>query len=435
MEKIYIKNKKMFKSKTQMVIYIIIFCFLIYAFIYLGKKEYKVELPDNERFANEFSMVSKENVFKYVNATDARMVSRGAKGIVLFGTNNEWVNYYAYIVNKIAKETGVKEIYYYDFTKNRKDNNGTYEDIVKNLSNFVTYNDRGVGEIYAPSLLVVSKDEVLLFDSDTSFVKGEITPSAYWNSITQNEKEQELFLIIVLLLFIVGGYFFMEYMLKTPDKTKSTRKDQEITDIRINKKKDYIYFENTTEIINDIFKQDVIFNIKGLENYNNTLHNELEELSKNEVKVTNEEIPEGITCENDLYSFTYRDYDLIEYGDYKSLIIKDYDYNCVNSSIPKNVKSYVIDIKNGNIISNDELLKKYNGSEESIIEQVKKRLEDTQILDEEVQIIDIDGTLNEVKSGTYGINKALSVSKNGKLMINFIVKSNKINYNDSIELN
>ena len=112
-----------------------------------------------------------------------------------------------------------------------------------------------------------------------------------------------IFLIIVLLLFIVGGYFFMEYMLKAPDKTKSTKKDQEITDIRINKKKDYIYFENTTEIINDIFKQDVIFNIKGLENYNNTLHNELEELSKNEVKVTNEEIPEGITCENDLYSF------------------------------------------------------------------------------------------------------------------------------------
>lgn len=244
-----------------------------------------------------------------------------------------------------------------------------------------------------------------------------------------------IFLIIVLLLFIVGGYFFMEYMLKTPDKTKSTRKDQEITDIRINKKKDYIYFENTTEIINDIFKQDVIFNVKGLENYNNTLHNELEELSKNEVKVTNEEIPEGITCENDLYSFTYRDYDLIEYGDYKSLIIKDYDYNCVNSSIPKNVKSYVLDIKNGSIVSNDELLKKYNVSEESIIEQVKKRLEDTQILDEEVQIIDIDGTINEVKNGTYGINKALSISKNGKLMINFIVKSNKINYNDSIELN
>ena len=192
MEKIYIKNKKMFKSKTQMVIYIIIFCLLIYAFIYLGKKEYKVELPDNEKFSSMFSMVSTDNVFKIVNATEARMVSRGAKGIVLFGTKNEWVDYYAYIVNKIAKEVGVEEIYYYDFTKNRKDNNGTYEDIVKNLSNYVTYNDKGVAEIYAPSLLVVSKDEVLLFDSDTSFIKGKTTPSTYWNSFTQGEKEQEL---------------------------------------------------------------------------------------------------------------------------------------------------------------------------------------------------------------------------------------------------
>lgn len=192
MEKKYIKNKKMFKSKTQMVIYIIIFCLLIYAFIYLGKKEYKVELPDNEKFSSMFSMVSTDNVFKIVNATEARMVSRGAKGIVLFGTENEWVNYYAYIVNKIAKEVGVEEIYYYDFTKNRKDNNGTYEDIVKNLSNYVTYNDKGVAEIYAPSLLVVSKDEVLLFDSDTSFIKGKTTPSTYWNSFTQGEKEQNL---------------------------------------------------------------------------------------------------------------------------------------------------------------------------------------------------------------------------------------------------
>lgn len=192
MEKIYIKKKKMFKSKTQMVIYIIIFCLLIYAFIYLGKKEYKVELPDNEKFSSMFSMVSTDNVFKIVNATEARMVSRGAKGIVLFGTENEWVNYYAYIVNKIAKEVGIEEIYYYDFTKNRKDNNGTYEDIVKNLSNYVTYNDKGVAEIYAPSLLVVSKDEVLLFDSDTSFIKGKTTPSTYWNSFTQGEKEQNL---------------------------------------------------------------------------------------------------------------------------------------------------------------------------------------------------------------------------------------------------
>lgn len=192
MEKIYIKNEKLFKNKTQMVIYIILFCLLIYGFIYLGKKDYKVKVSDNERFSSEFSLVSKDNVFKYVNATDARMVAKGAKGIVLFGTNNDWVNYYAYIVNKIAKEVGVKEIYYYDFTKNRKDNNGTYEDIVKTLSNYVTYNDKGVAEIYAPTLLVVSNDEVLLFDSETSFINGEITPSIYWNTAKEDAKENEI---------------------------------------------------------------------------------------------------------------------------------------------------------------------------------------------------------------------------------------------------
>lgn len=68
MEKIYIKNEKLFKNKTQMVIYIILFCLLIYGFIYFGKKDYKVKVSDNERFASEFSLVSKDNVFKYVNA-------------------------------------------------------------------------------------------------------------------------------------------------------------------------------------------------------------------------------------------------------------------------------------------------------------------------------------------------------------------------------
>ena len=126
MENLNIKNKKLFKNKTQMIIYIILFCIIIYGFIYLGKKNYKVEISDNERFASEFSLVSKDNVFKYVNATDARMVAKGSDGIVLFGTQNEWVNYYAYMVNKVAKEVGIKEVYYYDFSKNRKYNNGTY---------------------------------------------------------------------------------------------------------------------------------------------------------------------------------------------------------------------------------------------------------------------------------------------------------------------
>lgn len=192
MEKIYIKNEKLFKNKWQMVIYFILFVILIGAFIYLGTLDYDESLPDNEQFAEDFSLVSEDNVFKYVNATDALMVANGTKGIVLFGTQNEWVNYYANIVNKVAKEVGIDTIYYYDFVSNRQDNNGTYETIVEKLSDYVTYNDYGVAEIYAPSLLVVSGDEVLLFDTETAFVRGDIAPSEYWNSFNESAKMQEL---------------------------------------------------------------------------------------------------------------------------------------------------------------------------------------------------------------------------------------------------
>lgn len=192
-KKIEVKHETLFKNKLQMVIYFIIFAILIVAFIYIGMYDFNTELPDNERFASEFNLVGEDNVFEYINATNALMVANGTKGIVLFGTiNSEWVNYYASIVNDVAKEVGIDKIYYYDFVKNREDNNGTYEAIVERLSNYVTYNDYGVAEIYAPSLLVVCNDEVLLFDTETSFREGNVAPSEYWNSFNINSKKAEL---------------------------------------------------------------------------------------------------------------------------------------------------------------------------------------------------------------------------------------------------
>ena len=192
-KKIEVKHETLFKNKLQMVIYFILFAILIVAFIYIGMYDFNPELPDNERFAAEFNLVSEDNVYEYINASRALMVASGAKGIVLFGSSNsKWVNYYASIVNDVAKEVGVDKIYYYNFIKNREDNNGTYEAIVERLSNYVTYNDYGIADIYAPSLLVVSGDEVLLFDTETSFRRSNIVPSEYWNTLNIENKKSEL---------------------------------------------------------------------------------------------------------------------------------------------------------------------------------------------------------------------------------------------------
>ena len=192
MKKMYIKNEKLFKNKIQLVVYLLLFALLIWAFIYLGTIDYDKTLPDNEKFAQEFSLVSEDNVFEYINATEALMVANGTKGIVLFGTKNEWVNYYANIVNKVAKQIGIDKIYYYDFVSNRQDNNGTYEQIVELLSDYTMYDDYNKAEIYAPSLLVVSKDQVLLFDMETSFRVSNIEPAEYWNSFNEEQKIKEL---------------------------------------------------------------------------------------------------------------------------------------------------------------------------------------------------------------------------------------------------
>lgn len=239
-----------------------------------------------------------------------------------------------------------------------------------------------------------------------------------------------VFLGIIILIFVIGGYFLMNYMTKdNNDKEKM----EEINDLRINTSKDYIYFENTEEIEDEIYKEDIVLNFIGLEDLNSNLHNELEELSKNQVLYTDQEVPEGIICS--LYSFSYREYVKTEYKDLVSVVIHDYDYTCGTSAVPKKTKSYVIDITTGKILSDEEILSKFEISEDLINSSVKKRLDDTQVLDEEEQVIDIEGTLENLKNTEYGEEKALSISKNGKLVINFLVKSNKINYNDSIELN
>ena len=81
------------------------------------------------------------------------------------------------------------------------------------------------------------------------------------------------------------------------------------------------------------------------------------------------------------------------------------------------------------------MLQTFSITDDKIIENVNKRLGDTQVLDGDIGVINTESTINDIKNGQYGVDKALSISKNGKLAINFIVKSNKINYNDSVELN
>ena len=251
-----------------------------------------------------------------------------------------------------------------------------------------------------------------------------------------------ILLLVVILIFVVGGFFFMNYMTNNHNvDVKKDSKNKTKEDVRINTSKDYVYYENEEEFLEEaeIEKKDVVLNFKKQEELNNTLNKETEDLFKKVIYIKDNKIPDGTEYqenEKGIYSVEYRDYRDITYGDYISLLVLDFKYDVINSSVINNIKSYVVNKNTGELYTTEDLLKEFDVTEKEIIEKVTKRLNDSQVLEGDKSIINVDETIKSIKNNDYSKGvKALGINKNGKLTLYFIVKTSEINYNDSVELN
>ena len=161
----------------------LLFISIIVAFIYIGTRDFdKKVVVDNEKFDSEYSNVDKNNVFKYVNAQDVYTKINNGNGIIFMGfPSNKWSGYYANILNEAVKQTGITEIYYYDFKSDRENKNATYQSIVLKLSNYVPSLDDGTKNIYAPTLIIYKNGTVIAYDNETAINVGNIKPEEYWN--------------------------------------------------------------------------------------------------------------------------------------------------------------------------------------------------------------------------------------------------------------
>ena len=187
------ERTKLYKNKTQMIIYNIIFIICLILCIIIGKKDYsKDKVSDNVKFSELYNMVSDDNVFKFVNASETLNIINGKSGIILMGfPTNKWTNYYAFLINEVCKEVGIEEVYYYDFLDDRDNNNGTYETIVNALDVYVTVDDLGNKDLYAPTLVVIKDGVVLSYFDETAIIKGVVTPEYYYtNDVIDKTKEE-----------------------------------------------------------------------------------------------------------------------------------------------------------------------------------------------------------------------------------------------------
>jgi hypothetical protein len=249
----------------------------------------------------------------------------------------------------------------------------------------------------------------------------------------ENRKNKISFIIFILILLIVGvgGYFAMNYFTKNHDKPififgGNTKE----TDKRIDKKKDYIYYDNESVVISDLdigFK-DIHINLNSGVLVSETLNNESKSNRDSIKYIKDVDIPENETYENNdegVYSVTYRDYIEYHYDDYISILVEDSTYNVLDSTTPLAIKSYIFDKKQDTLITNEELLKKYNVTLDQIKDKVKTKLTAEQETVDEEPLYDINNTISDFKY-------ALVINKIGKLEINYIVKSTKQNFYDNI---
>ncbi len=181
------------KKKLIKIFQGIAFIAIIIAFIYVGTLDFSPkEIIDNEKFDQEYEMVSSDNVFVYASARDVYSALKGNAIIFMGFPANKWTGYYANILNEAAKSSNIKEILYYDFYEDRNNKNATYQSIVLKLNNYVLTLDNGTKNIYAPTLVVVKNGNIVYFDNETALILGSTKPEDYWTELKIGLKTNSL---------------------------------------------------------------------------------------------------------------------------------------------------------------------------------------------------------------------------------------------------
>lgn len=249
-----------------------------------------------------------------------------------------------------------------------------------------------------------------------------------------------IFFFLLIIVLAVGGFFVTKKLTKDENKEETKNNEVVISDeYKVDKEKEYIYFENEKFISMepDITYKDVIINLNTAETVNRTLKNELDSIRNSVKYITDNPLDpnrEVMYDGENIYSASERNYEIFEYKEYISLIVRDYEFSCYDGSLLKSLKSYVYNISNGKMLLTEDLLGLYNISMETVKEKIREHLQSKQTIIEETQteLILIDETINNLNNPS---SHAIYIDKYGDLNISFIVKSSQVDYNESIKLN
>lgn len=211
--------------------------------------------------------------------------------------------------------------------------------------------------------------------------------------------KQRLFLLIVIVLMLFSCTN------KNEEKENLQNSEVEIKEVKkIDDLKEYVYFTNYKNLILDNGNEYI-------------LKNAYVNLDSEEVKTINLELKNfvlksyknlGIENKKVIYGNVIS-YDYYITEEYISLLQHSSYY--INGSLGvANTNIYVINIKNGKIVDNNELMNKFDLTEEKIYEKVRKNLDSD----------DVEYSIMNMKN-----NYSLYINNDNKLVLSFIEINNE----------
>lgn len=180
-------------KKKVSIFLIIIIAFVGTILIYEHFDKSKVNTTSDTKFSDEYTLVSKNNVFVYSTIDEvANMLENGTGIIFMAYPECPWCQYYAKYLNEVALENNIKEIYYLDIRKDRQINSSKYTKIVKLLGSELYSDDSGKAKVYAPDLTFVKNGKIITHDNETSIVKYGMKESDYWTIDVINDFKNKI---------------------------------------------------------------------------------------------------------------------------------------------------------------------------------------------------------------------------------------------------
>lgn len=176
---------------------VIVVAAIVVGFIVLKPKEEK-GMTDAVKFKQEYTQVADDNVFTYRSIDEIINILKNGTGIVYLGFPEcPWCGRYVVYLNEVAKDKGIDKIYYYNILNDRKNNTDEYLEIVEILKDYLQYDAEGNLRVYVPSVIAVSKGEIVGFDDETAWdTKGFEKPEEYWTNDEVKELKEKLSLMM-----------------------------------------------------------------------------------------------------------------------------------------------------------------------------------------------------------------------------------------------